>query len=500
MCLAMCYAVDSTAQFMDAKAANEHFKHRNYSHAIPIYRKLLQKEKFNTAFNHKIGICYLNSNIDKTKAIPYLKRVIKQPKFDAEVYYDLAKAYQFAHSFNEAIEYYKIYDSISEGKKHDEVARKLETCETAKILIKNPIDVTFENLGELINSAKPDYYPFVAKDESYIVFTSRRTGAIEFDGFYQSDIYYSENINGSFQKAKQIGALVNSEFDDQVVGLSDDARKLFIYFDNIKSYGDIYTSVRINKRFERLVKMGSTVNASSLETSASISADGSTLFFTSDRPGGYGGHDLYMTRKLPNNEWALPQNLGPALNTQYNEDFPTLSGDGQTLYFCSQGHNSMGGYDIFTSSWDYETNSWSAPENIGYPINTAYDNMNISFSEDGYRAYISQWRQDGFGDLDVYRIIFPKEFIIRMQLPTADPENPLILDAYISVEGELLKQPLNFSANRNTGFYTIVINSPGSYELFIEADGYKTYTEHIDFSNSEYSEPMTLKIIKLQPE
>ena len=87
-----------------------------------------------------------------------------------------------------------------------------------------------------------------------------------------------------------------------------------------------------------------------------------------------------------------------------------------------------------------------------------------------------------------------------MQLPTADQENPLILDAYISVEGELLKQPLNFSANRNTGFYTIVINSPGSYELFIEADGYKTYTEHIDFSNSEYSEPMTLKIIKLQPE
>jgi len=487
------------AQFLDPRAAKEHFNHRNYKAAIPLFKKLLQKEKLHVEYNHKLGICYLKSNIDKTAAIKYLERVVARPKFDNEALFDLALGYQYANRFDDAIEMYTKYKGVAGGKNLDKVDRKLETCVTAKKLIRDPIDVRFENLGPSINSKYPDYYPFVAKDESYIAFTSRRGGALEFDGFYQSDIYVSEGSGDKYLKAQKGNDLINSAYDDQAVGLSDDATTLFVYFDNIKEVGDIYTSTRAGRRFSEISKLGVNVNSSSLETSASVSADGNTLFFTSSRSGGYGGLDLYMTRKLPTGEWALPQNIGNQINTIYNEDFPTLSADGQTLYFCSEGHESMGGYDIFTSTWDPESNSWSAPSNIGYPINTSDDNLTISFTEDGVHAYVSALRPGGFGDLDIYKITFPKEYLIRLQLPGTDPENPLIKDAYVSIEADYFEQPLSFSANQNTGFYTIIIKKPGLYTLYVEADGYKVHTEVINFDNDNYTELITFKIIKLIP-
>ena len=133
------------------------------------------------------------------------------------------------------------------------------------------------------------------------------------------------------------------------------------------------------------------------ESAATISADGQTLFFASRRTGGLGGKDIYMTRKLPTGEWALPQNLGDVVNTPYDEDFPNLFYDGQTLYFSSKGHNSIGGYDYFKTEWDAEKNTWSKPINLGYPLNTPLDNICISFTEDQRHAYVSTWRKDSRG-------------------------------------------------------------------------------------------------------
>jgi Tol biopolymer transport system component len=142
------------------------------------------------------------------------------------------------------------------------------------------------------------------------------------------------------------------------------------------------------------IKLPQNINTSGWEPSASFSSDEKMLFFTSDREGGKGGTDIYSIKKLPNGEWALPQNLGEAINTPYDEDSPYLHPDGKTLYFSSNGHNTMGGFDIFTSKWDEETQKWSVPENVGYPINTPHDDLHFSWSADGRRVYFSSIRPD----------------------------------------------------------------------------------------------------------
>ncbi|MBL4578381.1 MAG: PD40 domain-containing protein [Flavobacteriales bacterium] len=490
---------DSWGQFLDPREAKQFFDKGNYKSAIGVYKKLLQKDRSNAEYNHKLALCFLRTNIDRTLAISYLEKCLKQPKIDPEVYFDLGMAFQYALKFKNAIESYENYRKSGATKRLDQVDRKIEMCNNGKWLVRNKQTIVFEHLGPTINSKYPDYYPFVAKDESFIVFTSRRGGVLEFDGFYQSDIYLATYGETAFLKAGRGNANINSEFDDQTVGLSDNADKLFVYFDNIKEVGDIHVANKEGKRISKMVKLGVNVNSDALETSCSISADGNTLFFTSSRSGGEGGLDIYMSRRLPDETWGLPQNLGSQINSKYNEDFPTLSADGQTLYFCSEGHNSMGGYDIFTSEWEDQSNSWSKPKNIGYPINDAMDNRTISFLEDGKTAYISALREEGMGDLDIYRVLFPSQVLIRLQLPTSDPENPFITDAYVQVDNPAMEMPMSFAANQTTGFYTLIIDNRRVYTLMIEADGYELHEEQIDLRGEAEEGSVTFKFINLKP-
>ncbi|MBL4755278.1 MAG: PD40 domain-containing protein [Flavobacteriales bacterium] len=492
-------APDTIGQFTDPRTAKEHFNHGNYSRAISVYKKLLQKDRNNALYNHNLGLCYLRTNIDRKLAIPYLEKCTQLPKVDPEVYFDLGLAYHYALKFKEAIAAYNQYKESDGTKRQDLVDRKIEMCKNGKWFVRNKVPIIFEHLGPEINTKYPDYYPFVAKDESFIVFTSRRAGVLEFDGFYQSDIYLSTYGQTGYLKSGRGNANINSEFDDQAVGLSDNADRLFVYVDNIKEVGDIYVAKKDGKRIGKIAKLGSNVNGPKLETSCSVSADGNTLFFTSGRDGGEGGLDIYMSRRLPDGAWGLPQNLGSQINSKYNEDFPTLSADGQTLYFCSEGHNSMGGYDIFTSEWEAESNSWSMPENMGYPINDAMDNRTISFLEDGKTAYISALRPEGLGDLDIYRVRFPYQVLILLQLPTSDPDNPVIKDAYVQVDNSGLETPLIFTANQSTGYYTLVVNHPGVYNLKIEADGFQLYEETIDLDGPAEEGSISYKFVTLKP-
>ena len=492
-------APDSSGQFLDPREANNYFKNGNYKAAMGVYKKLLSKDRSNAEYNHRLGVCYLRTNIDRSISVTYLQKCLKHANVDPEVYFDLGLGYQYALKFKDAIAAFEKYKEVGGTERLDLVDRRIETCNNGKWLVRNKLAIVFEHLGPSINSKHPDYYPFVAKDESFIVFTSRRGGVLEFDGFYQSDIYLSQYGENGFLKAGRGNANINSDFDDQTVGLSDNADRLFVYVDNIKEVGDIYVAKKDGKRIGKMTKLGSNVNSSSLETSCSISADGNTLFFTSDRDGGEGGLDIYMSRRLPDQTWGLPQNLGSQINSKYNEDFPTLSADGQTLYFCSEGHNSMGGYDIFTSEWEGESNSWSKPKNIGYPINDAMDNRTISFLDDGKTAYISALRKDGFGDLDIYRVRFPYQIVIRLQLPTSDPSNPYITDAYVQVDNPHLDMPMSFVGNESTGFYTLIINNPGLYTLMIEAEGYEIHEEQIDLRGEAEEGSVTFKFINLKP-
>ena len=161
-----------------------------------------------------------------------------------------------------------------------------------------------------------------------------------------------------------------------------------------------------NKVFDTPFSLSGLVNTDDEESSASVTSDGEALYFSSDREGGAGRRDLYVAKKLPDESWGEPKRLKNNINTELNEDFPLLVNKDRTLYFCSEGHNSMGGYDIFRSDWSDSLNNWGNPVNIGYPVNTPEDNYSISFTlrcDEGYMAAI---RPEGLGDYDIYRIIF----------------------------------------------------------------------------------------------
>lgn len=489
------------AQKVDAGAANEHFKFGNYLDALKQYSKLVEKDPKNPDFPYKAGICILFTDNDKSDAIKYLEKAVKlNSDVDAEFY--LGIAYHSNLKIEKALIAFNNYKTAGKGSKLKEVERKIEMTKNAQKLIKNPLDISFKNLGDNINTEYPDYYSFVTPNESFMVFTSRRKyGSKEFDGYYPSEIYYSKVVNGIFTKAKKGSSLINSPYDDQVVGLSYNADKLFIYFDDIKNTGDIYEADIDNFRFKKKIKMGKSVNSKGFESSASISADGNTLFFASKRDGGLGGKDIYMTRKLPTGEWAQPQNLGSNINSQYDEDFPNLFYDGTTLYFSSKGHNSMGGYDYFKSTWNPTTNQWSKAENLGYPLNTTRDNVCISFTEDKRHAYVSTWRKDSKGFQDIYKVTFnhigSKETVIKAKI-TLENSEEIIKNAFVIITNDLTKEERNYTPNSING--DIVITLPqGKYTIQIDAPGYKYPEEKITITGKSDFIPFMSKKFILTP-
>lgn len=492
------------AQDLDPREIDEHFKYKNYLAAIKSLDKFLKKDPNNTDYNYKMGFCYLNTNIDKAAAIPYLEKANKAAKVTPEMVLDLGRAYQHGLKFDDAIKAYTKYKGMVSEKEKAEADRYIEQCNLGKEMIKYPLDVTFENLGPNINSEFPDYYPFVPPDESFFVFTSRRKGGtsvLEYDGYYSSDIFICNEVNGQFEKAKNIGPQINTGLDEEVVGISVDGSKIFIYIDHIKEVGEIYLSERKGKNFGARIKLGKNVNSEFLETSASLNAEGDLLFFASARPGGLGGTDIWMSKKLPNGDWGEPQNLGPSINTPYNEDFPNMLPDGKTLYFASQGHKGLGGYDIFSSVYDTDNNTWSKARNIGYPINNPADNMTIFFSQNMKYAYLSDTRKGGFGDLDIYRVNFnnrdDRQTIVKCIITSVDGAKA-IKDANISL--------IELSSQDEFGTYTpnsknkfVMAIPPGKYQIVISADGFNTFTEEITILGKNSFQELIDKDFKLSP-
>lgn len=489
------------AQKYDPEQAKEHFKHNNFSAALIDYNKCLKFEPENPDFLFKAAYCVLHLAVDKSAAIPYLEKAVKHPKVDNEAFYFLGLAYHINHKFDEAAEYYLKYKSIGKGSNIKNIDRQLSMLENARKLTAAPVDVTFQNLGTAVNSTFPDYYPFITPDESYLVFTSRRKGkgGKEFDGYYPSDVYETRVKEGEFETVK-MAPTINGIYDEQVVGLSYDAQTLFLYIDNIEDYGDIFQVNVKNGKYSKPVKMGEIVNSKDFESSASISADGNTLFFSSNRKGGLGGKDIWMTRKLPNGEWALPQNLGPNINTEYDEDFPNLFYDGKTLYFSSNGRNSIGGYDLFKSEWNEESNEWSFAENLGYPINTCDDNMVISFTEDQRHAYVSMWREDTQGDLDIYRLTYneldEKQTVFKSQLIDAG-NKVYVKNAFITAtDNRTMREVGQYIPNQKTGNFVMILK-PGSYQIVIDAPGYATLKKDIVIKGKSDFEDMIMQEFEL---
>lgn len=473
--------------------ADEHFSHKNYLMAIPVYKSELKKDPENNKIKYRLGVCFLNTKINRQEALSYLLEYTKDPKCDEAAWFDLGKSYLLNNKIDEALATFEKFLKLN-PKRYDDIKRYINQCHNAKQFIKQPVNVTFQNLGKEINSQDPDYYPFVNADETALVFTSRRKDNIggkkvEVDGYHSSDVYYSLVEQGTWTTAVNAGRRINSALDEQAVGLKSDGLEMYVYLDHIDKFGDLYISKR-NELIEEFpkAKIFDPIINEKIETSGCLSEDGSTMFFAR-KDKSSSKSDLYMCRKLPNGNWSEAQKLPETVNTPLNDDFPYLSNDGVTLYFSSEGHTSMGGFDLFKTIWNPEDNTYSEPVNLGYPVNSTDDDRSICVTPDNRVAYVSAFRPGGFGDLDIYRITFNdvaqinKIYTGTVFLEDSVSTNPSKMNnVKITATNKSNNQVHPFSINSTTGKFVLSLPA-GAFKISITADGYENYSEDLTVSD-----------------
>jgi hypothetical protein len=476
----------------------------NYEDALGDYLQLLNEDPKSETYNYNVAVCYLNSNVNKAKAVPHLEIVTRKEKHDPNAEYLLGRAYQYANRFDDASNIFKKFKADAKGTVFNLVDAELQIqhCINAKELMKYPVDVVFQNLGSNINSAYSDYYPFVTSNEAFVVYNTKRpekNAEKQDNGAYSNSIYISKVVNGEYMKASPIGAPLNAGNGGmEVIGLSANGDNILLYLPEGAGKGNIFIS-RMDPQgnFSKPEKLDAKINSGGDEIAASISPEGEVLFFASNRKGGIGGTDIYMCRKM-GTKWTEPQNAGATINTPYDEDFPNISPDGKILYFSSKGHTSMGGYDIFKSNIN-EDNSFTKPKNIGYPINTTDDDMNFRISKNGKYGYIATAKPGGQGDLDIYRVSFSEVendySVVIGELSTKDNTTINYADVFISVSNNISKEAVgNYLPNPATGRFVVIL-PPGKYQMSIEAPGYKTITKMVEiYDKASYQAEIEMKI------
>jgi hypothetical protein len=469
--------------------ADSNFEDENYEVALKQYLKVYKKYKDDPKVNFRVGFCYLKTNYDKAKSLPYLLFAdsVKGSSFES-IQFNLAQAYFYRHDFEKANNFAKKYLSLKSRNSEELIVldRFMEMCNNAKTLVTNPLKVTFVNMGENINSPQDDYIPFITEDETFIVFSSARKYNNEYQQFIRG-IYISNKLDGIWQKAKSASSKINTDENAEAVGINKDGSLILAHVDRLSAPNEIFFSQKSKTgTYSELADIGKNINSKFGEAGASISQSGDTLFFSSDRPGGKGGFDIYYSIKLPDGTWGIPFNIGEPINTENDENYPYITAEGTTLYFSSTGHNSMGGYDVFKSR--FIEDKWSEPKNLGYPINDTYDNFNLALTSNARYGYISKFEKDGLGGLDVYRVIFNEI-----------PQTNIIYTGKIMVGDSISAVPFNkvdsivtikiYNKYKNndvfatyqpskTGKYTIAL-PPGSWELEIVGKSYLPYIKDI---------------------
>lgn len=353
--------------------------------------------------------------IQKEKSLEYFKRAWKlDPNVDDDIFLYLGEAYHYAEMFDSAILFYDRYNrqmarsrDIDKSNKINEVQRKIFECRNAVIFKAHPVKVTITDIGEKVNSEYPDYAPTIDANEMLMIFTTRRPGdnmneRVASDHEYYEEIFYSEKVNGEWQPAKNVGSPLNSNYHNASVNLSPDGKEMILYHDI--NGGDLLISTRKADGSWSEPENMFGINTEFLESSAAITQDDKTIYFTSDRPGGYGGTDIYSAQLGKNSRWTNVENLGEVVNTDMDEEGVYITANGKHLYFSSNGLAGMGDLDLYRTTYDSVKKQWGEPVNLGYPINSVENDIFFVLTADEHFAYISSLRRENLGEQDIYKI------------------------------------------------------------------------------------------------
>ena len=386
-----------------------------YDEAKTIYLILVSRDSTNPLYNYECGLNFFLNLFEQPQSLPYFEKALKYSTKDTieKVFYYLGQAYQLNNRYDEAIFAYNNFKRFVKGNNKElaDLNEKIEQCQQGKGFLatfNNVINI--DNLGSNINTSEAEYVPVVKGDESVMYFTARRKTNVggekeDESNRYYEDMFISKGDSGLFHVGERFtlgdtltNKIKNTGGHESVVSLSYDEKYLITYKNN-----SLWVSSWVNNGWSRPEKFPKSINFGEYQNHGSLSMGNDTLYFSSNGRGGFGGMDIYMSIKDKDGNWGKAINLGPRINTPYDEDSPSISADNITLYFSSKGHNSMGGFDVYKSVFEY--NQWMEPLNMGMPVNSSGDDIYFKYDKNKKQAYFSSSRQRGFGDYDIYRLI-----------------------------------------------------------------------------------------------
>jgi tetratricopeptide (TPR) repeat protein len=492
-------------------------ENNQFHQANLITNKLLEKDPQNCNFNYRKGYILLEYTGNFIEAENYLIKASekvnlnydffssKETSASIDAYYYLGKTKHMLGKVEEAEVYYNRFlkESIKKSVLNPMAELALKQCSVARNQLARPNpNIQVRNIGNVINSNFPEYSPIISLDGSALYFTSRRpwnTNTTNLLNENLEDIYVSVlTENEDWTTPTRLDFCLQNE-NEASVAVSFDERRIYIYRDQ-NGGGDIYFSDFSNNKFNAITadkRKG--LNTFNWETHCSVTLDGNTMYFVSDRKGGYGGRDIYKMEKNTTGEWGDPMNLGPTINSKYDEDGAFIAIDNKTLYFSSNNEKSMGGFDVFISELD-ENGNWSTPVNLGYPLNTCGDEIYYTTTLDGRKGYLTSYRVDGFGEKDIYEILHNYagvkdvsylDGVIKTSDNKALPED---IKATLVCTDCLDKKPFDITPRLRDGSFFTSINPCKTYVITFTANNGQNilYTEKI-FSSCEVPIAMNKK-------
>ena len=473
--------------FMEAES---YYQYEEYLDALPIYMKLKINDPENEYLNYKIGSCYLHIPFRHERAIPYLKKAcenidpkakkgsFRKKKAPPEALYNLANAYRINNQLKNAIATYQKFKSIADSGKYDFklIDDQIRSCENAGHLMKDTVIYRRFNLGPEINTRFSETNPVVSADGKTLVFVSKLQ-------FYDA-LFFSKMKDGKWSKPLNLIPYLGVDGDVYPTSLSADGTEMYLYR-NDGYIGNLYYSKYYDGEWHPIIKLNDNINTKYWESHACVSNDGKKLYFTSNRKGGYGGLDIYVSEKDAEGNWGPASNLGAVINTPYNEETPFITENGQRLYFSSYGHYNIGGYDIFYSV--KKDTGWETPVNLGYPVNTTDDDLFFMPAHNGAGGYYAFFGDDTYGQTDLYYYnifsdINPRTFKIRGSVSASSEETPKFPAEILLINKKLdTVYRTTLAPGESTYSYDA---AEGNYTMVLKADGFNEVSQNIDLKRN----------------
>jgi outer membrane protein OmpA-like peptidoglycan-associated protein len=469
---------------------------RAYDQALPLFVEAIQAGEKDPMLHYKAAVCYQKSSqLDQqVKAIPYLEYALQnRASLPNTAYYELGELYIKDENLLKAVETFSRFKELTKADKASQLKAEqaLNVCNTATAFMSVPRNISVHNFGPIINTNYTEYNPVVSADESVMAFTALRpnTGKTRSGDKYIEEIYISYNNSGTWSEPKVVP--IASEYNVGTAGISADGQKMLIFMGSISDPGSLFQISKTADAWTKPSLIAPTINTPKfLESTASITPDGKTIYFASDKSGGHGGLDIYKTSLQTNGTWSAPVNVGPAINTKANEDAPFIHPDQKTLFFTSDGHNNMGGRDIFITR--LINGKWTSPENMGYPVNTTANDNYFTLIADGTRGYFSSDRKGGTGGQDIYYLDMPAESanipltMIKGKILNGETGKPIPTKIYLIDNETNKKLDFVYDPDPQTGSYLVILPPAKNYDMVIESEGFLPYTLNINIPNQDY--------------